>query len=420
MADNGASQEGGPFGVMHEMKFFNGILETPDQAIHRIDDIGGPHSHTNYPWGWAQCGNSPFKWYKQNTHEGGVHVPMIVHWPAGIDPRQRGTKRGQFVNVADVVPTLYELLGVTAPETYNGIDQLPVTGHSFAQVLDAPDAPASNTLQYFEMGGSRALVAGDWKAVQKHSARRRLRHRDLGALLPPNGSVRVRRPGRSRARQARRTDRFVVVRSATTRRAAVGRPYFSSCSARGSATTRRIASTDVTCTGHRCRPSRHRPLQRLAGAASISPPASTVAGAMKACCGPPAHRTQAFRYSSRTTDWWSTTTRSMITPSSNPMSSCPKGDSTLTARFRRGDGRAGSIVLAVNGEDVGHGETALYMRMISSVGASVGYDHGSPVSARYDAPFAFTGTLHEVEIQLVDRRPADVAAAEAAAEMSRQ
>ena len=27
LADNGASQEGGPFGVMHEMKFFNGIFE---------------------------------------------------------------------------------------------------------------------------------------------------------------------------------------------------------------------------------------------------------------------------------------------------------------------------------------------------------------------------------------------------------
>ena len=59
LTDNGASQEGGPFGVMHEMKFFNGILELPDEAVERIDDIGGPHSHTNYPWGWAQCGNTP-------------------------------------------------------------------------------------------------------------------------------------------------------------------------------------------------------------------------------------------------------------------------------------------------------------------------------------------------------------------------
>ncbi|MEZ5296773.1 MAG: sulfatase-like hydrolase/transferase [Ilumatobacteraceae bacterium] len=57
LADNGASQEGGPYGASScTMKFFNLILETPDEAIERIDDIGGPHSHTNYPWGWAQCG----------------------------------------------------------------------------------------------------------------------------------------------------------------------------------------------------------------------------------------------------------------------------------------------------------------------------------------------------------------------------
>ena len=70
-------------------KFFNFILETPDEAIHRLDDIGGPNSHTNYPWGWAQAGNTPFKWYKQNTHEGGVHVPCIVHWPGRVVGRHR-------------------------------------------------------------------------------------------------------------------------------------------------------------------------------------------------------------------------------------------------------------------------------------------------------------------------------------------
>ena len=60
------------------------------------------------------------------------------------------------------------------------------------------------------------------------------------------------------------------------------------------------------------------------------------------------------------------------------------------------------------------------MRMVSSVGSSIGMDHGSAVSTRYSAPFAFTGTLHDVTIEL-PRRPdkADVAAA-AASEMSRQ
>ena len=103
LSDNGASQEGGPFGVLHEWKFFNFIIETPDEAIHRLDDIGGPNSHSNYPWGWAQAGNTPFKWYKQNTHEGGVHVPL--HRALAGAARRRPALRHQFHHVSDIVPT---------------------------------------------------------------------------------------------------------------------------------------------------------------------------------------------------------------------------------------------------------------------------------------------------------------------------
>ena len=92
MSDNGASQEGGPFGVLHEMKYFNFVIESPDEAVAHLDDIGGPSSHSNYPWGWAQAGNTPFKWYKQNTHEGGVHVPLVVHWPRGITAQGRSPR----------------------------------------------------------------------------------------------------------------------------------------------------------------------------------------------------------------------------------------------------------------------------------------------------------------------------------------
>ena len=111
------------------MKFFNFILETPDEAVARIDDIGGPRSHTNYPWGWAQAGNTPFKWYKQNTHEGGVHVPLVVHWPNGIEARSRGTTRDQFHHVNDLAPTVYDVVGVAAPTTYRGVGPAADHGH---------------------------------------------------------------------------------------------------------------------------------------------------------------------------------------------------------------------------------------------------------------------------------------------------
>ncbi len=63
------------------------------------------------------------------------------------------------------------------------------------------------------------------------------------------------------------------------------------------------------------------------------------------------------------------------------------------------------------------------MRMISSIGPSVGYDHGSRVSNEYDGEFPFEGTLTRVDIQLVSERKAESAEsaeADARATMARQ
>ena len=84
--------------------------------------------------------------------------------------------------------------------------------------------------------------------------------------------------------------------------------------------------------------------------------------------------------------------------------------------------------MSVDGEACGRAAIPAYMRMVSSVGSSVGQDHGSAVSSRYRPPFAFTGTLHEVVIQLPQSRHreagrdsvADETAAIARTEMSRQ
>ena len=171
LSDNGASQEGGPFGVLHEMKYFNFLLEQPEEAVDHLDDIGGPRSHANYPWGWAQAGNTPFKWYKQNTHEGGVHVPLIVHWPRGIaDP---GSVRHGFGYVTDVAATVYDAAGITPPEVYRGVPQLPMAGRSLCPTFGARPrgaAPTEPRIQYFEMMGHRGIYADGWKAVTRHRA----------------------------------------------------------------------------------------------------------------------------------------------------------------------------------------------------------------------------------------------------------
>ncbi len=98
----------------------------------------------------------------------------------------------------------------------------------------------------------------------------------------------------------------------------------------------------------------------------------------------------------------------------------PAGDATLVVKLRRRAGTAGEMSVMVDGTPAGSADLDLFMRMMSSVGPSVAYDHGSAVSARYDAPFPFEGTLHDVEIQLLSRQDAESRDAEAASEMSRQ
>jgi arylsulfatase A-like enzyme len=323
LADNGASQEGGPFGVMHEMKFFNGIFETPDEAVERIDDIGGPHSHTNYPWGWAQCGNTPFKWYKQNTHEGGVHVPMIVHWPDRISGDAAGTLRDQFTYVADIAPTIYDLVGVTPPEVYRGIEQLPVTGHSFAPALDdAVRSRRRTNCSTSRWAGSRALVAGEWKAVCKHTAGAdfdtetwELYH--LAVDFSECNDLADAEPERLAELQGlwwQEAERHGVL--------PLDDRMFELFGARFRP-TRRIPPIADTCTGRRCRRCPARPRRRSPVAASTSRRASPGRPVTTACCSPPAPRTAGCRCSCRTIGWWSTTTPSTTTRSWSRTRRCP-------------------------------------------------------------------------------------------------
>ncbi len=169
LSDNGASQEGGPTGVLDEIRYFNGLREDLDSAVARLDDIGGPNSHSNIPWGWAQAGNTPLKWYKQNTHGGGVRDPLVVHWPARLGAP--GQLRRQFCHAIDIAPTILDLLHIESPQTVAGVPQMPIHGTSLAPALTDPDAATSRSTQYFEMLGHRGIWHRGWKAVTHHSPR---------------------------------------------------------------------------------------------------------------------------------------------------------------------------------------------------------------------------------------------------------
>ncbi|PBC42789.1 sulfatase [Rhodococcus sp. ACPA4] len=166
MSDNGASAEGGVAGTSNEHRFTHRIHDNIEESLDQLEDWGGIHGYPHYAWGWAWAGNTPFQLWKRYTWLGGTRVPMIAHWPKGIS--SGGAVRGQFAHVIDVFPTILEACGVTAPDTVGGVAQQSVDGASLLSTFSDASAPDPRTVQYFEMLGSRSIVADGWKATTNH------------------------------------------------------------------------------------------------------------------------------------------------------------------------------------------------------------------------------------------------------------
>jgi arylsulfatase len=112
--------------------------------------------------GWASASNAPFRRHKIWVHEGGISTPLVVHWPKGLPAR--GELRHNVGHVIDFVPTLLELAGGRATETWNGVPVPPLSGRSLVPVF-ARDGTVARDFLFFKHEGNRALRRGDWKLV---------------------------------------------------------------------------------------------------------------------------------------------------------------------------------------------------------------------------------------------------------------
>jgi arylsulfatase A-like enzyme len=166
VSDNGASGEGGPNGSLNENKFFNNVRDDIDENLRRIDDLGTERSYNHYCNGWAWAFDTPFPYWKRFAgYEGGTADMCIVSWPEQV--AAHGAIRQQYVHAVDIVPTIYELLGVTPPDVLKGYTQSPIEGQSFAAALGDHNAPGRET-QFFSMLGQRALYHKGWLANTIH------------------------------------------------------------------------------------------------------------------------------------------------------------------------------------------------------------------------------------------------------------
>ncbi len=166
LSDNGASQEGGVYGSTNTERFRNMMPQTVAEMLPDIDRLGDHTTDPHYPAGWGMAGNTPFKRWKRDTHRGGNTDPLVIRWPSGI--QGRGAIRTQYLHVTDVYPTLLEMAGIVAPQQVNGVQQMPLEGHSLTYTLADGDAPTRKQVQYYEMVGSRAIWSDGWAAVAWH------------------------------------------------------------------------------------------------------------------------------------------------------------------------------------------------------------------------------------------------------------
>ncbi|MCA9082341.1 MAG: sulfatase-like hydrolase/transferase, partial [Planctomycetaceae bacterium] len=128
-----------------------------------------PDSYWCYDVGWAHVGNTPFRWYKQNQHEGGISSPLIAHWPAGMKAEPGSISR-QPGHLIDLLATCMDVSSGTFPEEYQGRKFTPVQGISLLPILNGETRKGHDWL-YFQFANNRAIRKGDWKVVSASGGR---------------------------------------------------------------------------------------------------------------------------------------------------------------------------------------------------------------------------------------------------------
>lgn len=396
LSDNGASPEGGPTGAANQRKHLNYEPETLAEALAALDRLGSEHAFNHYPMGWAQASNTPLKWYKKDTHGGGIRAPLIVHWPARI--RDRGSLRTQYHHVIDIVPTVLEVLGIEAPTAYQGVAQLPIHGISMAYTFDAPEAATRRPTQHYELLGDRAIWHRGWKAVARHDKgadfdadRWELYHldedfsecHDLSATHPERLRALVDRwwAEAGAAGVLPLDDRdYERVAASIAARARTVYTYYP-----GMARIDRLSAPDIT--------------DRSYGiAAEVEIPATGAEGVLLASGTWFAGYVLYLKDSRLVYEYVYAEGVRYTIRSDAPVLA---GSHTLRYEFTKTGTRRGQGTLYIDARRVGSTELPkTWPTYAVSGGVLCGRDGGTPVSDAYPCPFAFTGTIHRVVVKL--------------------
>jgi len=111
---------------------------------------------------WANVSNTPFRYYKNYSYQGGINTPMIAWWPEKIKSGTFSNFPGHFI---DFMATLVDLTGAEYPDEFNGQQITPLQGQSFLSVLHG-ETPQREKPLFWEWAQGQAVYENSWKLVR--------------------------------------------------------------------------------------------------------------------------------------------------------------------------------------------------------------------------------------------------------------
>jgi arylsulfatase A-like enzyme len=413
VGDNGSSAEGGLDGETNENAAFNGVLETWQSNLKRIDELGGPKYYNHFPAGWAWAMDTPLQWTKQvASHFGGTRNPLIISWPAKIT--EKGGVRTQFHHVMDIMPTILEAANIEAPEVLNGTPQKPIEGVSMVYTFNDAKAPDRRKMQIFELVSNRGMYQNGWMAsslsfipwapvrtgFDPDKAKWELYHIDQD--FSQADDLATKNPEKLKEledlwwAEAARENILPLDWRALERLSdqLTGRPSLTA------GRTTFVYDTPLVALPEGSAPDLKNKSFTITAEAEI--PGDGGDGMI-------------FTQGGITAGWGFYLQKGKLVGVHNYIGleryrvvsteNVPTGKATLVFDFKYdggGMGKGGTITLLANGKNIGEGraEKTAGIKYSLYEGQDIGQDSGSPVDFTYTPPFPFTGQLHKVTVEL--------------------
>jgi len=200
LSDNGASPE-----VPHGPGYDRTGQTRDGRAVKYrnipLDELGSERSYTGIGGPWASATNTPYRYWKKESFEGGCHTPLIVHWPKGLKAKP-GSTVDSVGHVMDIMPTCLELAGLSYPDEYGGHKLTPIEGRSLVPVFKGKPEKGHDIL-FFEHVQGRAVRMGDWKLVAYSSTPNKWELYNLAEDQTETRNLAEEYPERVRAMKAR-------------------------------------------------------------------------------------------------------------------------------------------------------------------------------------------------------------------------